>query len=99
MTIDIVTYTDEQYAAMTQEQLKEVRDAQTEKDELKIELEDTLKAERAALVKKGIFNSNLYQMIKTKLEKEYEALGKLLEGEWKKTKRKIRKRVLWKKGE
>lgn len=73
MKIDIVTYTDEQYAAMTAEQLKEVRDAQTEKDELKIELEDTLKAERAALVKKGIFNSNLYQMIKTKLEKEYEA--------------------------
>ena len=68
MTIDIVTYTDEQYAAMTAEQLKEVRDAQTEKDELKIELEDTLKAERAALVKKGIFNSNLYQMIKTKLD-------------------------------
>ena len=73
MTIDIVTYTDEQYAAMTQEQLKEVRDAQTEKDELKIELEDTLKAKRAALVKKGIFNSDLYQLIKTKLEKEYEA--------------------------
>lgn len=31
------------------------------------------------------------------LEREYEALGKLLEGEWKKTKRKIRRRVLWKK--
>ena len=29
------------------------------------------------------------------LEKEYEALGKLLEGEWKKTKKKIRKRVIW----
>lgn len=29
------------------------------------------------------------------LEKEYEALGKLLEGEWKKTKKKIRKRILW----
>jgi hypothetical protein len=29
------------------------------------------------------------------LEKEYEALGKLLEGEWKKTKKKIRKRIIW----
>jgi len=31
------------------------------------------------------------------LEREYEALGKLLESEWKKTKKKIRRRVLWKK--
>ena len=32
---------------------------------------------------------------KEQLEKEYEALGKLLEGEWKKTKKKIRKRIIW----
>ena len=31
------------------------------------------------------------------LEKEYAALGKLLDKEWKKTKKKIRKRVLWNK--
>lgn len=73
MTIDIITYTDEQYAAMTQEQIKEVRDAQAEKDELKLKLEETLQKERDALVKKGIFNSNLYQLIKNKLQKEFEA--------------------------
>ena len=31
------------------------------------------------------------------LEREYEALGRLLETEWKKTKKRIRRRVLWKK--
>ena len=31
------------------------------------------------------------------LEKEYLALSKLIEEEWKKTKKRIRKRVLWKK--
>ena len=33
------------------------------------------------------------------LEKEYEALGALLKGQWKKTKKKIRARVLWNKTE
>ena len=72
MKIDIITYTDEQYAAMTQEQIKEVRDAQTEKDELKLKMEEELQRERDKLVKKGIFNSNLYQLMKDKLEKEFE---------------------------
>ena len=72
MNIDIITYSDEQYAAMTQEQLKEVRQAQEEKDDLKLKLEETLQKERDALVKKGIFNSNLYEMIKEKAQKEFE---------------------------
>ena len=72
MKIDIVTYTDEQYAAMTQEQLKEVRDAQTEKDELRVKLDEELEREKNKLVKKGIYNSNLYQLMKDKLEKEFE---------------------------
>lgn len=72
MKIDIISYTDEQYAAMTQEQIKEVRDAQTEKDELKLKMLEDLQKERDKLVKKGIFNSNLYQLMKDKLENEFE---------------------------
>ena len=44
----------------------------------------------------------LFPMVRSKaefeeLEKEYLALSKLIEEEWKKTKKRIRKRVLWKK--
>ena len=72
MQIDIITYTEEQYAAMTQEQLKEVRSAQSKKDKLKLKTEEFLQKERDALVEKGIFNSNLYDMIKKKAQKEFE---------------------------
>lgn len=72
MNIDIISYSEEQYAAMTQEQLKEVRQAQEEKDELKLKMEESLQRERDALVKKGIFNSNLYELIRKKAQKEFE---------------------------
>lgn len=71
MTIDIISYTDEQYALLTVEQLKEIRSAQMKKDKLKIALEEDLQAEKDSLVKKGIFNSNLYSLIEDKLKAEY----------------------------
>ena len=71
MTIDIITYTDEQYATLTLEQLKEIREAQLKKDRLTIELEEEIQTQKDALVRKGIFNSALFQLIKDKLEGEY----------------------------
>lgn len=71
MTIDIISYTDEQYALLTLEQLKEVRSAQTKKDKLKIELDEALQTARNSLIRKGIYNSELYSLIKDKLNAEY----------------------------
>ena len=71
MTIDIISYTDEQYALLTLEQLKEVRSAQTKKDKLKIELDAALQTAKNSLVKKGIYNSGLYVLIEKKLQAEY----------------------------
>ena len=73
MKIDIISYTDEQYAAMTHTQIDEVRQAQKNKDKLTLKLREDLNKEKYALVKKGIFNSSLYEMIKTQLEDDYNA--------------------------
>ena len=81
MTIDIITYTDEQYAQMTNQQLEEVRKAQKSKDALARKLSENLYKEKYNLVEKGIFNSGLYQMIKQKLETEYAKQVELLREE------------------
>ena len=51
MKIDIVSYTDEQYAAMTHTQIDEVRQAQKNKDKLTLKLRENLHKEKYALVK------------------------------------------------
>ncbi len=78
MVIDIINYTDEQYAALTVEQLKEIRAAQVKKDNLQVKLQDDVQKEKDTLVKKGIFNSKLFQLIEEKLEAEYERQVELI---------------------
>ncbi len=71
MNIDIISYTDEQYASLTMEQLKEIREAQIKKDNLTVNLQEEIQKNKDALVKKGIFNSKIFQLRKTELETEY----------------------------
>ena len=78
MTIDIITYTEEQFAALTLEQIKEIREAQLKKDELTAKLEEEIQAQKDALTKKGIFNSNIFKLIRNKLLSEYEYEVELL---------------------
>ena len=73
MKIDIVSYTDEQYAAMTHTQIDEVRQAQKNKDKLTLKLRENLHKEKYALVKRGIYNSSLYDLIKNQLQEDYDA--------------------------
>ena len=54
--IDIISYTAEQFAALNEQQLKEVREAQRKKDNLTLALGEKLQAQKDELVKKGIFN-------------------------------------------
>ncbi len=72
MTIDIIDYTDEQYAALTLEQLKEVRSAQKQKDKLTAKLEEDIQTKKDALVRQGIFNSSIFRLVKAELERAYE---------------------------
>ena len=67
MEIDIISFTDSQYAALTQEQLLEVRAAQQKKNRLEAKRDEELAKGRARLIKNGIFNSDLASWLEAKL--------------------------------
>ncbi len=72
MTIDIIEFTDEQYAILTQEQIKEIREAQSKKDSLASALAERVQAQKDALVRRGIFNSPIFELIERRLTAEFE---------------------------
>lgn len=72
MTIDIISYTDAQMAALSNEQLMEVRQAQEKKERMYEELQEELRAADAQSIDKGVFDSALRRMKREKLETDYE---------------------------
>jgi len=72
MSIDIISYEAEQFSLLSAEQIMEVKSAQAKKDRLEQKLEEDIQKEKDALVKKGIFNSNLFALTKAKLEEACE---------------------------
>ena len=72
MTIDIISYTDEQYAELNDEQLLEVRSAQLKKNKLIESMEKNLQKEKERLVKNGIFTSNIWGMLQEKFAAKLE---------------------------
>ncbi|MBQ9728447.1 MAG: hypothetical protein IJV85_02510 [Clostridia bacterium] len=73
MTIDIIDYADEQFAALSEEQVMEVRSAQTKKNKLELALQNKLKKEKNRLIENGIFLSEIWAQIQQKLQTEHEA--------------------------
>ena len=73
MNIDIISYTDEQFAALSVEQLEQVREAQLKKNKLTAKLDKEKQEEKFRLVKNGIFLSSIWDVYCQKLETEYEA--------------------------
>ncbi len=73
MVIDIIDYTNEQYALLTVEQLVEVRAAQDKKNRLQAKLNADLKAMEADLVQKGMFLSSVLATEAARLTQAYEA--------------------------
>ena len=71
LTIDIISYSPEQFASLSQAQLLEIREAQNKKDTWALALEEKLQKEKEGLVKRGIFNSSLFRLIEEKLRAEY----------------------------
>lgn len=72
MEIDIISYTDEQYALLNEEQILQVRSAQLKKNRLTNALAEKLQTEKARLAKNGTLISGIWELIEGKLVAEYE---------------------------
>ena len=73
MTIDIINYTDGQYANLNDEQLQEVKKAQATKNRLLKKLNENMRLEKYRLVKAGIFRSKIWEKICAELQVNYDA--------------------------
>ncbi len=72
MTIDIINYTDEQFAELTEEQILEVEEAQLRKNRLTARLEEDKRREKYRLLEAGVFRSPVYEKLCDALEEEYD---------------------------
>ncbi len=77
MVIDIISYTEEQLACLSAEQIMEVKSAQIKKNALLKQKEQVLEAERFRLQKNGVFRSGLYSKFRDAVDEEYD--GKVTE--------------------
>ncbi|MBQ2740783.1 MAG: hypothetical protein IJF39_04095 [Clostridia bacterium] len=78
MTIDVINYTEEQFAKLNSEQLLEVRKVQTSKNRLLRRLEEEKLAEKYRLVKAGIFRSGIWENLCARLQDAYDAEVEML---------------------
>ncbi len=72
MTIDIISYTSEQFAALTPEQLLEVKSAQLKKNKLLLRRDEEMEAEKHRLLDGGIFLSPIWELYCEKMTAEYD---------------------------
>lgn len=70
MKIDIISYTDSQYAAFTEEQIQEIKSAQLEKNRLERVLAEAKLKEKNRLIERGIFLSGIWEAYQAKLQAE-----------------------------
>ena len=73
MEIDIISYTDAQYAMLSVEQLLEVRSAQQKKNRLTEQLEEDIRKAEENLIDNGTYVSTMRASIVEKLQAQYEA--------------------------
>lgn len=81
MEIDVINYTAEQMATLSNEQLLEVRKAQEEKDKMTMELEENLLKADTDTAAKGIYKSSVREYLRKKIQAKYDAeLERLRDG-------------------
>lgn len=73
MEIDIISYTEEQYALLSEAQLQEVRAAQIKKNKLAKKLKEDKQKAKAKLINNGVFFSKMWELIQAELEEDYDA--------------------------
>ena len=72
MKIDIISYTDEQYAALASEQILEVQAAQLKKNKLDAAFAEALEKERTRLSARGLLRSSYWELFVERLTKSHE---------------------------
>ena len=72
MLIDIISYTDAQYAMLTEEQLLQIKSAQLKKNRLTAKLEENLQKEKQRLVENGTLISSIWSKLQEELQSAYE---------------------------
>ncbi|MBO5240988.1 MAG: hypothetical protein J6B56_06190 [Clostridia bacterium] len=72
MKIDIISYSDTQYSALTEEQIQEVKAAQLKKNRLEIALAEAKRKEKHRLISRGIFLSGIWEAYCQKLQAEHD---------------------------
>lgn len=72
MKIDIISYTDEQYAALASEQILEVQSAQLKKNKLDAAFADALEKEKNRLSARGLLQSSYWELFVERLSKSHE---------------------------
>ena len=71
MIIDIISFTDEQFAFLSETQIQEVKKVQTQKNRLTSALIEKKRKEKFRLLKNGVFRSAIYDSICLALDEEY----------------------------
>ncbi len=73
MTIDIIEYTEDQFAALSTEKLIEIRAAQKKKDELTAALQEQIAKERRNLIDRGAYPSDVFEKLQEELQAKYDS--------------------------
>lgn len=71
MLIDIISYTNEQFAALTEEQILQIKEAQFKKNSLDRQMEEEKLKEKHRLLDNGTFRSQIWEQYRLALQKEY----------------------------
>jgi hypothetical protein len=71
MEIDIIDYTEQQYAALTESQVLRVQASQLQKNTLIRRREEEKKAEKSRLLEQGIFLSPIWELYCAELDESY----------------------------
>jgi len=73
MTIDIIEYTEDQFASLSTEKLIEIRAAQKKKDALTAALNEQIAQERRNLIDKGAYPSDVFERLEAELRAKYDS--------------------------
>lgn len=71
MVIDIISYTEAQFASLSEEQILQVKTAQMKKNKLDSALDKALLKEKQRLIENGTFLSDLYALQEQKLRENH----------------------------
>lgn len=73
MEIDIINYSDAQYASLREEQIQEVKSAQVKKNSLTKRMEEEIRKEKTRMINNGTFLSPMCDLLLQSIREKYAA--------------------------